>query len=93
MITAWGLSRGGPKHRMVWMYGPAGCGKTILSSAAIEDIKTYCHDGQANAAQAIFYFSFSDNRKQGLLDLLYSLVEQLAWKEPAFSMDGLQTLK
>ncbi|KAK4901068.1 hypothetical protein LTR49_027331 [Elasticomyces elasticus] len=70
--------------RHLWMHGKAGCGKTVLCSTAVTDVKAYC-EHQPEAGYAIFYFSFSDNQKQGLVDLLRSLVVQLAWKGPALS--------
>ncbi|KAI5365823.1 putative NACHT nucleoside triphosphatase, P-loop containing nucleoside triphosphate hydrolase [Septoria linicola] len=70
--------------RHLWMYGKAGCGKTILCSTAIEDVKAYC-DNDPHIECAVFYFTFSDERKQRLPDLLRSLVAQLGWKEPAVS--------
>jgi hypothetical protein len=69
----------------LWMYGKAGCGKTILSSTAIEDIRDTCQK-DADASYAYFYFSFSDKRKQSDGDLLRSLVAQLGWREPGLSM-------
>jgi ankyrin repeat domain-containing protein 50 len=69
----------------LWLYGKAGCGKTILCSTVIEDIKEYC-DGSSNAMYAAFYFTFSDNQKQSYEDLLRSLVAQLGWNEPGLSM-------
>ena len=71
--------------RHLWMYGKAGCGKTILCSTAVEDVKEHCKH-RSNAGYAVFYFSFSDNKKQRLDDLLRSLVAQLGWKGPALSM-------
>lgn len=69
----------------LWMYGKAGCGKTILCSTAIEDIRTTCEQ-DADTCLAFFYFSFSDERKQSDSDLLRSLVAQLGWREPGLSM-------
>ncbi|KAK3615213.1 hypothetical protein LTR22_027516 [Elasticomyces elasticus] len=71
--------------RHLWMHGKAGCGKTILCSTAIADVKAYC-ERQPGAAYAVFYFSFSDNKKQRLVDLVCSLVRQLGWKGLALSM-------
>jgi hypothetical protein len=71
--------------RYLWLYGGAGCGKTVLSSTAIEDMKVYC-DGKGDIGHAVFYFSFSDERKQSYDDLLTSLVAQLGHRDPAFSM-------
>jgi predicted ATPase len=47
----------------LWLYGPAGCSKTILCSTAIEDVQAHVHN-RTNVGQAIFYFSFSDQTKQ-----------------------------
>ncbi|KAF2719344.1 hypothetical protein K431DRAFT_212208, partial [Polychaeton citri CBS 116435] len=69
----------------LWMYGKAGCGKTLLCSTATEDVKAHCENA-ANAGYVVFYFSFSDDRKQHYEDLLLSLVIQLGWKEPGLSM-------
>lgn len=69
----------------VWLHGKAGYGKTILCYTAIEDMRSRCQS-DPNVGLAIFYFSFSDDRKQTLVDLLRSLVAQLGQKEPALSM-------
>jgi hypothetical protein len=69
----------------VWMYGKAGCGKTILCSTAIEDVRNTCKQ-DPDTSFAFFYFSFSDERKQSDGDLLRSLVAQLGWMEPGLSM-------
>ena len=71
--------------RHLWLYGKAGCGKTVLSSTVIEDVRLQC-EGAGNTALAVFYFSFSDNRQQSFESLLRSLVAQLGWKEPGWSM-------
>jgi hypothetical protein len=69
----------------LWIYGKAGCGKTILCSTAIDDIRL-ASEQDADTAFAFFYFSFSDERKQSDSDLLRSLVAQLGWREPGLSM-------
>jgi hypothetical protein len=69
----------------LWMYGKAGCGKTILCSTAIEDIQITCEQ-DADTSHAFFYFSFSEDRKQHDDDLLRSLVAQLGWREPGLSI-------
>lgn len=68
----------------LWLHGKAGCGKTILCSTVIEDIKAHCEHA-SNTGYAIYYFTFSDGQKQSYRSLLCSLVGQLAWKEPAQS--------
>ena len=77
----WKLDKGG----RVWMCGKAGCGKTVLCSTAIEDIRDHCGQN-VDEACAFFYFSFSDEHKQSDRDLLRSLVAQLGWREPGLSM-------
>jgi hypothetical protein len=74
----------GGHTRHLWLYGKAGCGKTVLSSTVIEDVRLHCK-GATNTGLAVFYFSFSDNRKQAFENLLLSLVAQLGWKEPGRS--------
>ncbi|KAM0707280.1 hypothetical protein Q7P35_005518 [Cladosporium inversicolor] len=69
----------------LWINGKAGCGKTVLCSTAIEDIRA-ASEQDAATAFAFFYFSFSDERKQSDSDLLRSLVAQLGWREPGLSM-------
>lgn len=69
----------------LWVYGKAGCGKTVLCSTAIEDVKAHC-ESAVNVAYAVFYLSFSDDRKQRYEDALLSWVAQLGWREPALSI-------
>lgn len=71
--------------RHLWLSGKAGCGKTVLCSTVIEDIAAYC-ESKSKVAHAMFYFSFSDKRKQSYDDLLLSLVAQLGRDEPSLSM-------
>jgi hypothetical protein len=49
---------------------------SLVSSTIIEDIKTLCEAGQASIAY--FYFDFRNANKQGLHDLLPSLLIQLS---------------
>ena len=71
--------------RNLWLYGKAGCGKTVLTSRVIEDVGRHC-ESAINAGLAIYYFSFSDGRKQSFNSLLLSLVAQLGGREPGLSM-------
>jgi hypothetical protein len=73
------------QNQCLWLYGKAGCGKTILCSTAIKDMKAYC-SSRPKYGHAIFYFSFSDARKQKYEDLLVSLIAQLGLNGPGFSM-------
>jgi hypothetical protein len=71
-------------YNYLWLYGKAGCGKTVLCSTVIEDIKAYC-DQNSDALYGVFYFTFSDRQKQSYENLIRSLVAQLGWKEPGLS--------
>jgi hypothetical protein len=71
--------------RHIWLFGQPGCGKTVLSSTAIEDVKNHL-EAQDNVKFAAFYFTFSDKRKQTYENLLRSLVEQLGSTGPGLAM-------
>jgi Cdc6-like AAA superfamily ATPase len=60
------------QNSLLWLYGIPGCGKTILSSTAIQHLET-----RSSQHLLYFYFDFSDNRKQNLEDMVMSLVSQL----------------
>lgn len=65
-----------------WLYGKAGCGKTVLCYTVIEDLRLWSQltpDSQL----AFFYFSFSDIHKQSYMSLLLSLVSQLCKGGPS----------
>jgi hypothetical protein len=62
--------------RHLWLYGKAGCGKTILSSTMVEDVQHHCRQA-VDFGFAPFYFTFSDKGKQSYESLLRSLVAQL----------------
>ena len=49
---------------------------SFVSSTVIQDIELMCKNG--NATMAYFYFDFRDANKQGLRDLLSSLLTQLS---------------
>jgi hypothetical protein len=71
------------KHSMscLWIYGKAGCGKTILCSTIIEDLKPYYSQGRR--ALAFFYFMFIDVSNQIYADLLSSVIQQLSMRSRA----------
>jgi hypothetical protein len=83
IYRAWKV--GSDEHRHLWLYGPAGSGKTILCSTAIEDVQVQCRS-RTNFGQAIFYFSFSDQTKQTYESLVRSVVVQLGCREPGLSV-------
>jgi hypothetical protein len=61
----------------IWLNGIPGCGKTILSSAIIQDILQDCHDDLAKVA-AYYYFAFNDTQKQLSEPMVKSLITQLS---------------
>ncbi|KAJ4314926.1 hypothetical protein N0V94_006230 [Neodidymelliopsis sp. IMI 364377] len=66
---------------ILWLYGKAGCCKTVLCSTIIEDVQ--CHfSGRTEVRVAYFYFTFSDSSKQTYRSLLLSLVTELSRKHP-----------
>ncbi|KAF8496179.1 hypothetical protein F5888DRAFT_413684 [Russula emetica] len=61
---------------LLWVHGKPGSGKSVLCSTVIQDIGAMCKAG--NASMAYFYFDFRDPNKQGLRDLVCSLLTQLS---------------
>ncbi|KAH7359929.1 hypothetical protein BKA66DRAFT_562105 [Pyrenochaeta sp. MPI-SDFR-AT-0127] len=61
----------------LWLYGIPGCGKTILSSAILQDVLQHC-DESPGYVTAYFYFDFNDMEKQNAELMLRSLICQLA---------------
>ncbi|CAF3557462.1 unnamed protein product [Fusarium graminearum] len=72
----------------LWLYGLAGCGKTILSTTILDHLLQI--DTHTTLA---FFFDFSDPRKQKLENLLRSLAVQLyhTGNEAARRLDSLFT--
>jgi ankyrin repeat domain-containing protein 50 len=61
----------------LWLNGFAGCGKSVLSSTAIQ--YTYRHRrSNPRIGITFFYFSFNDHSKQDVLGLLRAVVLQLS---------------
>ena len=71
-------------NSFIWLHGTPGCGKTILSSTIIQDIKTYCHSNPTRAV-AYFYFDFNDMEKQRPENMIRSIITQLSFKYPSMS--------
>lgn len=59
---------------LLWVHGPAGCGKTVLSSTVIED-----NDRGTTHSTAYFFFDYKDTNKRSLQDLLASFIRQLSY--------------
>ncbi|CUS15232.1 unnamed protein product, partial [Tuber aestivum] len=68
----WKEGRGG----VLWLHGIPGCGKSVLSATAIEDVTHLCNAND-DYALAYFYFTFSDSEKPKLCNMLLSLIGQL----------------
>ncbi|OBT58918.1 hypothetical protein VE04_00567, partial [Pseudogymnoascus sp. 24MN13] len=64
---------------IIWLYGIAGCGKTILSSTVIQDVFQHCI-GDPGKVVAYFYFDFNDLKKQSPELMVRSLICQLSQK-------------
>jgi hypothetical protein len=67
----------------LWLHGKAGCGKTVLCSTLIEDLKSH-GASTSDSVLAFFYFSFSDSNSQSYRNLLASLVHQLCSNQPSY---------
>jgi Cdc6-like AAA superfamily ATPase len=75
----------GGSIRHLWLFGKAGCGKTILSSTVVENVLHHCRQA-VDFGFAPFYFTFSDKGKQTYEALLRSLVAQLGTQEPGLTI-------
>ncbi|KZL66078.1 hypothetical protein CI238_06213 [Colletotrichum incanum] len=76
------------ERQHLWLYGMAGCGKTVLSTTILDHLQ------QANSSPTLtFFFDFNDTRKQTLDNLLRSLASQLyrMGGEVASKLDNLLT--
>lgn len=75
---------------LLWLHGIPGCGKTILSSAIVEDVLCYC-DTRPTLAVTYFYFDFNDDAKQRHQEMLRSLLWQLSFQSTD-AFEGLHSL-
>ncbi|KAL8965933.1 MAG: hypothetical protein Q9183_003611, partial [Haloplaca sp. 2 TL-2023] len=66
------------RSRLLWVYGPPGCGKSILSSFVVRQLQDMGHMCQ------YFFFSFGDGMKRTINLLLRSLAYQVATTIPDF---------
>ncbi|KAF4808834.1 Ankyrin repeat and KH domain-containing protein mask [Colletotrichum siamense] len=64
----------------LWLYGFAGCGKSILCSTAIQHVFQHQKSSQ-DIGVAIFYFAFDDTSKQDVSALLRALILQLSGEQ------------
>ncbi|KAF2264552.1 hypothetical protein CC78DRAFT_229938 [Lojkania enalia] len=61
----------------LWLHGIPGCGKTILSSAILQNVLQHC-GGDPSKVVAYFFFDFNDVQKQNLELMVRSLICQLS---------------
>ncbi|KAF1955323.1 hypothetical protein CC80DRAFT_91782 [Byssothecium circinans] len=61
----------------LWLHGIPGCGKTILSSAVLQDVLQHCQD-DSGKAMVYFFFDFNDVQKQDAEMMVRSLLCQLS---------------
>lgn len=66
---------------VLWLHGDAGCGKTVLCSTIITATKLAGEKG-AQSTVLYYFFDFNDPAKQQAYNLLASLVQQLAVRDP-----------
>ncbi|KAF7365665.1 HET-domain-containing protein [Mycena venus] len=71
--------------KLLWIQGPSGTGKTIISSMIIHQLieDRASSNGIDSTAIAYFYFDFTDSAKQSVEKLVHSLVLQLSHQSPA----------
>ncbi|KAF8351875.1 ectomycorrhiza-induced ankyrin-domain/NACHT-domain-containing protein [Amanita rubescens] len=76
-------------NSFMWINGISGCGKTLICSTIIEDIKAIVQ-AQPETCLAYFYFDINDKAKQSSRSLISSLVLNLTAKSNNYlSMDKL----
>lgn len=78
-------------NSFLWLYGKPGCGKSILASAIIDDVTTYC-GSNLQTAMAFFYFDFNDPEKQKCESMIRSLIIQLCSTQNGASPQVLMSL-
>ncbi|KAF5853538.1 hypothetical protein GGP41_002101 [Bipolaris sorokiniana] len=59
------------------LHGIPGCGKTILSSAILQNVLQHCEDDPSRVV-AYFFFSFNDIQKQNTKLMVRSIICQLS---------------
>ncbi|KAF8669599.1 hypothetical protein AX14_005997, partial [Amanita brunnescens Koide BX004] len=67
-------------NSLMWINGISGCGKTLVCSTTIENIRLTIVDKQPGTGLAFFYFDVNDKAKQTSRSALSSLVLGLTAK-------------
>lgn len=66
---------------VLWMHGIPGCGKSVLTSSLVDNMRHFISADGRTAAMAYFYFQFSDEDNSTVDLMLRSLISQLSfWK-------------
>ena len=75
------------QNSFLWLYGIPGCGKTVLSSTIIKELKRTV----PRQSLLYFYFDFRDTHKQTLESMIRSFVSQLYYRheQTAQQLDSL----
>lgn len=74
------------ENAFLWLYGFAGCGKSVLCSTAIQH--TFRHQqSQRGTVVAFFFFTFNDESKQDVSAMLRAILLQLAGQIPGVEDD------
>lgn len=76
----------GPQGSAIWLCGKSGAGKTIIVSSAIE-YTTSLAVQSSKIGVAYFYCTFNDAASQEPLNILGSIIAQLARKQPSLLYD------
>lgn len=73
-------------NSFLWLYGFAGCGKSVLCTTAIQHALRH-QRAQHNRAIAFFFFTFRDEAKQDASAMLRALLLQLAGQVPGLEAE------
>ncbi|KAI9927693.1 hypothetical protein MW887_002545 [Aspergillus wentii] len=74
--------------KFLWLYGPAGCGKSILCSTVIQDIKKHCNNSPSSKL-SYWYFQFSRGETQNVKNMTRTIIRQLVPEELPISLVNL----
>ena len=80
--VAW--SEGG--NGVLWLYGMAGCGKTVLLSRAVDELKDRFRDA-SSVAVAYHYFDFNDQKENTADAMMRELLAQICGQSRDVSAD------
>lgn len=69
-------------NSFLWLYGFAGCGKSVLCSTAVQHAFHHRQSSSTDSAVAFFFFSFTDESKQSASAALRAFLLQLSGQVP-----------